>query len=71
MYIDGVFFGGGVKGIVLVGVYEVFEEKGFCFKRVVGISVGLIIVVFIVLGYISKEIYVLIEEVDGEKLLDQ
>nr|WGD95524.1 patatin-like phospholipase family protein [Bacillus subtilis] len=40
MYIDGVFSGGGVKGIALAGAYEVLEEKGFRFQRVAGTSVG-------------------------------
>ncbi|MFP3793421.1 patatin-like phospholipase family protein [Bacillus subtilis] len=71
MYIDGVFSGGGVKGIALAGAYEVLEEKGFRFKRVAGTSAGAIIAAFIASGYTSKEIHALIEEVDGEKLLDQ
>ncbi|KAF1679665.1 MULTISPECIES: patatin-like phospholipase family protein [Bacillus] len=71
MYIDGVFSGGGVKGIALAGAYEMLEEKGFRFKRVAGTSAGAIIAAFIASGYTGKEIRTLIEEVDGEKLLDQ
>lgn len=71
MYIDGVFSGGGVKGIALAGAYEALEEKGFRFKRLAGTSAGAIIAAFIASGYTSKEIHALIEEVDGEKLLDQ
>ena len=29
MLIDGVFSGGGLKGIALVGAYQVLEEKGY------------------------------------------
>ncbi|MDR4435681.1 patatin-like phospholipase family protein [Bacillus tequilensis] len=71
MYIDGVFSGGGVKGIALAGAYEALEEKGFRFKRIAGTSAGAIIAAFIASGYTSKEIRALIEEVEGEKLLDQ
>lgn len=32
MYIDGVFSGGGVKGIALAGAYEALEEKASALK---------------------------------------
>ncbi|MDI6586919.1 patatin-like phospholipase family protein, partial [Bacillus subtilis] len=65
-----VFSGGGVKGIALAGAYVVLEVKGFRFKRVAGTSAGAIIAALIASGYTSKEIHALIEEVNGEKLLD-
>ncbi|MGG1228561.1 patatin-like phospholipase family protein [Bacillus halotolerans] len=71
MYIDGVFSGGGVKGVALAGAYEALEEKGFRFARLAGTSAGAVIAAFIASGYSSKEIHALIEEVDGERLLDQ
>ncbi|MGK9428494.1 patatin-like phospholipase family protein [Bacillus atrophaeus] len=71
MYIDGVFSGGGIKGVALAGAYEALEEKGFRFERLAGTSAGAIIAAFIASGYTSKEINALINEVDGEQLLDQ
>ncbi|MCP9298783.1 patatin-like phospholipase family protein [Bacillus halotolerans] len=71
MYIDGVFSGGGVKGVALAGAFEALEEKGFRFARLAGTSAGAVIAAFIASGYSSKEIHALIEEVDGERLLDQ
>ncbi|MDA1474877.1 patatin-like phospholipase family protein [Bacillus changyiensis] len=71
MYIDGVFSGGGVKGIALVGAYETLEEKGFRFKRLAGTSAGSIIASFITAGYTSLEIRRIIEELNELELLDQ
>ncbi|WP_066047117.1 patatin-like phospholipase family protein [Robertmurraya korlensis] len=70
MYIDGVFSGGGIKGIALVGAYEAIEKKGFRFKRVAGTSAGSIIASLIAAGYTSKEVYELIDELDLKTFLD-
>ena len=43
MYIDGVFSGGGIKGIALIGAIEEIENRGYQFKRVAGASAGAII----------------------------
>ncbi|MBS4199643.1 patatin-like phospholipase family protein [Bacillus sp. FJAT-49732] len=71
MNIDGVFSGGGIKGLALIGAYEVLEEKGFTFKRLAGTSAGAIMAALIAAGYTSKEIKVLITETDMKKFLDQ
>ncbi|MGG7619923.1 patatin-like phospholipase family protein [Robertmurraya sp. GLU-23] len=70
MYIDGVFSGGGIKGIALVGAYEAIENRGFRFKRVAGTSAGSIIASLIAAGYTSKEVYELINELDLKTFLD-
>lgn len=70
MQIDGVFSGGGIKGIALVGALDAIEEKGFQFKRVAGTSAGSIIAALIAAGYNSKEVYQLIDEVDLKGFLD-
>jgi NTE family protein len=70
MYIDGVFSGGGIKGIALVGAYEAIENRGFRFKRVAGTSAGSIIASLIAAGYTSKEVYELINELDLKIFLD-
>lgn len=70
MNIDGVFSGGGIKGIALVGAYEEIERRGYRFERVAGTSAGSIIAAFIAAGYTSKEIYQLVDELDLTKMLD-
>ncbi|WBY44382.1 patatin-like phospholipase family protein [Bacillus velezensis] len=71
MQIDGVFSGGGIKGVALAGAYEALEEKGFRFERLAGTSAGAIIAAFIAAGYTSREVHSIIDEVDGRQLLDQ
>jgi NTE family protein len=71
MLIDGVFSGGGIKGLALIGAYEEIEKRGFTFARVAGTSAGSIIAAFIAAGYTSKEIYTLFDELDVVSLLDQ
>lgn len=55
MDIDGVFSGGGIKGLALIGAYEELESQGFTFNRVAGTSAGSIIAGFIAAGYSSQE----------------
>jgi NTE family protein len=70
MKIDGVFSGGGIKGLALVGAYEEIEKRGFQFERVAGTSAGSIVAALIVAGYSSNEIFELMDELDLSKLLD-
>jgi NTE family protein len=71
MNIDGVFSGGGIKGIALIGAYEEIEQMGHQFKRVAGASAGAIIAALIAAKYSSKEIYRLLDDLVLEKLLDE
>jgi NTE family protein len=70
MKIDGVFSGGGIKGLALVGAYEEIEKRGFQFERVAGTSAGSIVAALIIAGYTSEEISKLLDELDLSKLLD-
>ncbi|MBM4762262.1 patatin-like phospholipase family protein [Bacillus sp. B15-48] len=70
MYIDGVFSGGGIKGFALIGAYKAVEERGFRFKRVAGTSAGSLVAALIAAGYTSKEIDLLISEMDLKKFMD-
>ncbi|MDP4085627.1 MAG: patatin-like phospholipase family protein [Bacillota bacterium] len=70
MKIDGVFSGGGIKGLALIGAYEEIEKRGFEFARVAGTSAGSIIASLIIAGYTSKEIFQIMEELDLTQLLD-
>ncbi|MBS4194635.1 patatin-like phospholipase family protein [Lederbergia citri] len=71
MNIDGVFSGGGIKGLALIGAYEVLEERGFTFKRLAGTSAGAIMAAFIAAGYTSQEIKDLMDETKMKMFLDQ
>ncbi|WP_071395726.1 patatin-like phospholipase family protein [Bacillus tuaregi] len=71
MYIDGVFSGGGIRGIALIGAIEEIEKRGYQFARVAGSSAGAIIAAFLAAGYKSKEIFELVDEMDLKNLLDE
>lgn len=53
---DGVFEGGGVKGIALIGAIKRLEEEGVEFNRVAGTSAGAITAALIAGGYKALEI---------------
>ena len=71
MKLDGVFSGGGIKGISIIGAYEEIENRGYQFDRVAGASAGAIIAAFIAAQYSSKEIYQILDELNLETLLDE
>ncbi len=56
MKLDGVFSGGGIKGIALIGAYEEIEKRGYQFDRVAGASAGAIIAALISAQYSSKDL---------------
>jgi NTE family protein len=68
--IDGVFSGGGIKGLALIGAYQAIEERGLRFKRVAGTSAGAIVAAFIAAGYSSSELKDIMEEMNIKKLMD-
>jgi NTE family protein len=70
VYIDGVFSGGGIKGIALIGAYAEIEKRGYQFNKLVGTSAGAIIAGLIAAKYKSSEIAQLIDELDLRLLLD-
>ncbi|MFI8576685.1 patatin-like phospholipase family protein [Rossellomorea aquimaris] len=70
MDIDGVFSGGGIKGLALIGAYQALEEKGYKFKRLAGTSAGAVIAAFIAAGYSSRELLKIMDDIDFNKLLD-
>lgn len=71
LYIDGVFSGGGIKGLAFIGAYQALEEKGIQFKRVAGTSAGAIIAAFIAAGFSSEEIYQELEDLELKTILDE
>ncbi|WP_062355941.1 patatin-like phospholipase family protein [Bacillus kwashiorkori] len=71
MNVDGVFSGGGIKGIALIGACEALENRGIQFSRVAGTSAGAIIASLIVAGYSAKEIYDELNKIELSTLLDE
>ncbi|WP_019004534.1 patatin-like phospholipase family protein [Cohnella laeviribosi] len=61
MKVNGVFEGGGVKGISLVGAVRAAELNGIRFHHVAGTSSGSIIASLLATGYTAPEIKLLIE----------
>lgn len=55
MLINGVFEGGGVKGISLAGAVKAAEDHGACFHRVAGTSSGSIVASLIAAGFRAEE----------------
>ncbi|MCA1058154.1 patatin-like phospholipase family protein [Rossellomorea aquimaris] len=70
MDIDGVFSGGGIKGLALIGAYQAIEEKGYTFKRLAGTSAGAVIAAFIAAGYSSRELLDIMDDIDLKELMD-
>lgn len=71
MYIDGVFSGGGVKGIALVGALQAVEDRGLQFKRTAGTSAGALIAALITAGYKGDEIEAILLDTNLKALLDR
>lgn len=70
MEADGVFAGGGVKGIGHVGALKRAEEEGVDFKRVAGTSAGSIVAALYAAGYTTQELYSILKEKDFKEFLD-
>lgn len=71
MNIDGVFEGGGVKGIAFVGGVCCLEEKGYKFSRMAGTSAGAILASLLAVGYTGEELKTIILNLDYNKLKEK
>lgn len=69
MKIDGVFEGGGVRGIAHVGAICALEEHGYEWERVAGTSAGAIIAALLASGYTGKELRTIINGADYTNFL--
>jgi NTE family protein len=58
---DGVFEGGGVKGIAFVGALQAFEEAGYQWQNVAGTSAGAVASSLIAAGYTAAELRTIME----------
>ncbi len=59
---NGVFEGGGVKGIALIGALKRLEEEGVQLGRVAGTSAGAIIASLVAAGYTADELKEILEK---------
>lgn len=71
MKVDGVFEGGGVKGIAFVGAICCLEEAGYEWARLAGTSAGSIIAALLAAGYTGAELKNIIMNINYTKLLDK
>lgn len=71
MEVDGVFSGGGIRGIAFIGAIQVLEERGFHFKRVAGTSAGSLVAALLASGFNSEEMYREIRNISAGELLDK
>lgn len=67
---DGVFEGGGVKGIGLVGAVAKAEELGYQFENVAGTSAGAIVAALVAAGYNAQEMKEILQLLNYENFKD-
>ena len=70
MFADLVLEGGGVKGIALVGVISVLEERGYEFRRVAGTSAGAVVGSLVAAGARAAELEEIMRAVDYRRFQD-
>jgi len=70
MQIDGVFEGGGVRGIALAGAAAAAQESGHEFVRVAGTSAGAMVASLVAAGYRPEELREAVCKADWPGLLD-
>ncbi|EMI13290.1 patatin-like phospholipase family protein [Bacillus altitudinis] len=69
MFVDGVFEGGGVRGIAHIGGVQAIEENGYQWNRLAGTSAGSIIAALLASGYSSSEIKEVMESLDYKRFM--
>lgn len=69
--VDGVFQGGGIKGIAFVGAVYGLEERGAKWERLAGTSAGAIIASLLAVGYTGRELKSIMMDLNYKKLLDK
>jgi NTE family protein len=68
--VDGVFEGGGVTGIGLVGAASMIEAAGYEFVNLAGTSAGAIVATLLAAGYSAAEVKQIINGIDFRTLED-
>ena len=69
MEINGVFEGGGVRGIALAGAAAATLELGYSFHRAVGTSAGALVAALLMAGYDAPELEAEVAGLDWPSLL--
>lgn len=69
--VDGVFEGGGVRGIAFVGAICQLEEQGYEWVKLAGTSAGAIVAALLAAGYTGQELKVVLDELDYRMFLDK
>jgi Predicted esterase of the alpha-beta hydrolase superfamily len=69
MKVNGVFEGGGVKGISLVGAVRAAERNDVQFHKVAGTSSGSIVAALLATGYTASEMKIIIESAPFSRFL--
>ena len=64
MYINGVFEGGGIKGLAYIGAIKFLEERGYQFKYVGGSSVGSLFAALLAAKFKAAEMEAIVEGFD-------
>lgn len=68
---DGVFEGGGVKGIAFAGALAVAEEEGIrTWKNLAGTSAGAIVACLLAVGYRAADLRRILDETDYRRFAD-
>src|SRR5712691_9701429 len=68
--VDGVFEGGGVKGVGLIGAVSVIEEAGYEFVNLAGTSAGAIVATLLAAGYHADDLKQIISSLNFRMLED-
>jgi NTE family protein len=68
---DGVFEGGGVKGIGLAGAVCAIEEAGYQFVNLAGASAGSIVASLLAVGYTGGEIEQILQTLNYKDFEDE
>ncbi|KGX90127.1 patatin-like phospholipase family protein [Pontibacillus marinus] len=67
--LDGVFEGGGVRGIAHVGAVQAIEEHGYEWNRLAGTSSGSIVAALLACGYSGSELLEIMESLDYQDFM--
>ena len=68
---DGVFEGGGVKGIGLVGAVAAVENAGYQWGNLAGTSAGSIVAALLAVGYTGAELKGILQSLDYNNFKDE
>ena len=70
MDIDGVFEGGGIRGIALAGAAGAAMDAGYAFRRSAGTSAGAMVASLVAAGYDGDALREAVCKADWPALLD-